>query len=102
MKVDINRNGRVQSYDVPGSDTAITVMQALDYIYERLDHTLAYYRHSACGQGICGRCVVKANGKNILACTEKVEPGTEFLLLEPAGKKAVRDLVVKNHMKIQE
>ncbi|MDR2210549.1 MAG: hypothetical protein LBO65_03660 [Spirochaetaceae bacterium] len=95
MKVDINRNGRVQSYDVPDNDGTITVMQALDYIHERLDHTLAYYRHSACCQGICGRCVVKVNGKSALACTEKVEPGVERLLLEPAGKKIVRDLVTE-------
>jgi succinate dehydrogenase/fumarate reductase-like Fe-S protein len=96
MKVDINRNGRIQSYDVPEGNLTATVMQVLDYIYERLDHTLAYYRHSACCQGICGRCVVKANGKNVLACTEKVEAGTDFLLLEPAGKKTVRDLAAEN------
>jgi succinate dehydrogenase/fumarate reductase-like Fe-S protein len=96
MKIDINRNGRIQSYQLPEWDTTITVMQALDYIYQRLDHTLAYYRHSACCQGICGRCVVKVNGKNALACTEKIEPGTAALFLEPAGKRALRDLVSEN------
>ncbi|MDR2631358.1 MAG: hypothetical protein LBC60_10585 [Spirochaetaceae bacterium] len=96
MKIDINRNGRVQSYQIPELDAAITVMQALDYIYEKLDHTLAYYRHSACCQGICGRCVLKANGKNVLACTEKIEPGTAALFLEPAGKRVLRDLVSEN------
>jgi succinate dehydrogenase/fumarate reductase-like Fe-S protein len=96
MKVAINRNGRLQSYEVPGSGMTITIMQVLDYIYERLDHSLAYYRHSACCQGICGRCVVRADGKNVLACTAKIEPGTETLLLEPAGKRVVRDLVTES------
>ncbi|MDR1212396.1 MAG: hypothetical protein LBK40_09225 [Spirochaetaceae bacterium] len=96
MKVDINRNGVVQSYELPGSGRTISVMQVLDYIYEKLDHSLAYYRHSACCQGICGRCAVKLNGKNTLACTAKVEPEAERLLLEPAGKNVIRDLVVRN------
>ncbi|MDR0629291.1 MAG: hypothetical protein LBG24_06605 [Treponema sp.] len=96
MKVNIKRNGKVQSYEVPGKDSAVTIMQALDYIYEHLDHTLAYYRHSACGQGICGRCVVRADGKSVLACTAKIEPDTETLLLEPAGSNLVRDLITEN------
>jgi succinate dehydrogenase/fumarate reductase-like Fe-S protein len=96
MEVNISRNGRIHSYEVPGNSTTINITQVLDYIYERLDHSLAYYRHSACCQGICGRCVVKADGKNVLACTAKVEPGTEKLLLEPAGGSAVRDLVIEN------
>jgi succinate dehydrogenase/fumarate reductase-like Fe-S protein len=96
MNVAINRNGKMQSYEVPESNTTVNIKQVLDYIYERLDHTLAYYRHSACCQGICGRCVVKVNGKSVLACTAKVEPGTKTLLLEPAGKNLVRDLVIEN------
>jgi succinate dehydrogenase/fumarate reductase-like Fe-S protein len=94
MKVDIKRNSVVQSYEVPGSNRTINVMQVLDYIYEKLDHSLAYYRHSACCQGICGRCVVKVDGKNTLACTAKVEPDAEKVLLEPAGKNVIRDLVI--------
>ncbi|MDR1240046.1 MAG: hypothetical protein LBK27_08020 [Treponema sp.] len=96
MQVAVKRGGAVSRYEVPDSDQARTLMQILDYIYLNLDHSLAYYRHSACGQGICGRCVVRANGKNVLACVEKLEPGAEPLLLEPAGKNVVRDLVTSN------
>jgi succinate dehydrogenase/fumarate reductase-like Fe-S protein len=95
MIVDVNRNGKLWSYEIPGRDTAINIIQALDYIYQHLDHTLAYYRHSACCQGVCGRCVVKANGKNVLACTATIEPGTETLLLEPVGTNVVRDLITE-------
>ena len=94
MIVEIQKSTGRRRYDVPGSEQPVTVMQILDYIYLRLDHSLAYFRHSACGQGICGRCVVKVNGKNALSCTAIVEPGTERIVLEPAGNNIVRDLVI--------
>jgi succinate dehydrogenase/fumarate reductase-like Fe-S protein len=101
MRIEISRNGQIQQYEVPGSDKTINIMQILDYIYQNLDHTLAYHRHSACCQGICGRCVIKANGKTVLACVEKVEPGVEVLTLEAAGKTPVRDLVTANKSPFQ-
>lgn len=95
MKVEILKSDGLQSYEVPLGEQAVNIMQVLDYIYQNLDQTLAYFRHSACCQGVCGRCIVRANGKNVLACVAKVEPGTERLTLEPAGTKVVRDLVVR-------
>jgi len=95
LKVDIRRSDGIHSYDVPLGDKAVNIMQVLDYIYTNLDHSLAYFRHSACCQGICGRCLVRADGKNVLACVAKVEPGTDLLTLEPAGSKVVRDLVIQ-------
>ena len=47
--------------------------------------------HSVCNQGICGRCGVRANGKNGLACVTRV--WGEELLLEPKNNKVVKDLV---------
>jgi succinate dehydrogenase/fumarate reductase-like Fe-S protein len=96
MRIEIKRNGKPQQYEVPDHDKTINVMQVLDYIYQHLDHTLAYHRHSACCQGICGLCFVKVNGKDVLACVEKVEPGVTSLLLEPSGKNPLRDLVAGN------
>jgi succinate dehydrogenase/fumarate reductase-like Fe-S protein len=95
MRVAIKRSGGTTEYEVPEYEYAVTVMQILDYIYEELDHSLAYFRHSACCQGVCARCAVKANGKNVLACVEKVEPGTAVLTLEPAGNRVLRDLVLE-------
>lgn len=95
MKVEILKSDGAHTYEVPLDGKTVTVMDILDDIYERLDHTLAYYRHSSCNQGICGRCLVKANGKNVLACTAQIGPETPYLLLEPARKDAVvRDLVI--------
>ncbi len=95
MKVDIQRSDGIHHYDVPLGDKAINIMQVLDYIYQNLDHSLAYFRHSACCQGVCARCMVRANGKNVLACVAKVEPGTDVLKLEPASSRIVRDLVIQ-------
>lgn len=94
MRILISRshNG-YEEYDVPVRAGA-TVMDILDYIYENLDSSLAYYRHSRCNQGICGRCAVKLDGKTVLACTAVVNPALESVTLSPAGKTVVRDLVV--------
>ena len=85
-------NARYDTYEVPlPADGSCSVIDVLDYIYEHLDGTLAYYRHSVCNQGICGRCGVRANGKNGLACVTRV--WGEELLLEPKNNKVVKDLV---------
>lgn len=96
MKVKVFRGTASQAhYDMfevplPG-DGSCSVMDVLDYIYENLDGTLSYYRHSVCNQGICGRCGVKMNGKNGLACVTKAVG--EELCLEPKNDKVIKDLV---------
>lgn len=86
--------GSYQRYRVPyPADGSYTVMDVLDYIREHLDGSLAYYRHSVCGQGICGRCALRVNGAVKLACTCRVE--TETLTLEPKSRDVVKDLVTK-------
>ncbi len=43
-------------------------MDVLDYIYQNLDSTLAYYDHAGCALGICARCTGRVNGKAGLFC----------------------------------
>ena len=95
MRVAIERDGGVRAYEVPSPETTVTVMDVLDYIRRNLDHTLAYYRHSSCNQGICGRCAVRLNGKVVLACAALLEPGTASIALAPANGTVVRDLVTR-------
>ena len=101
MKVIIHRfdpdNGKkwTDSYDVPTEERSMTVMDVLDYISSHLDPTLAYYKHSACNHGICGRCSLQVNGKVKLACITQVS-GEENLELAPVPARApIRDLVTK-------
>ena len=85
---------RLESFEVPADPAdELTVMDLLDYISRHLDPTLGYYKHSACGHGICGRCLLTVNGKPALACITKADPSGR-LVLEPAPNRAVvRDLV---------
>lgn len=83
-----------QDYDVPvDGKEHITIMALLEHIAENLDGTLSFFSHSACLHGICGRCVIKCNGKVCLAC-QTVLNG-EDIVLEPAKKDVVKDLVVR-------
>ncbi|MFH1135334.1 MAG: L-2-amino-thiazoline-4-carboxylic acid hydrolase [Pseudomonadota bacterium] len=81
-----------QTYSVPAGKGQ-SVMDVLDYIYQNLDGSLAYYDHAGCSLGICGKCTGRINGKPGLFCQTPVEGGE--LLLEPLKKDQVlRDLVI--------
>lgn len=81
---------RFQSYEVPYEE-GLNVLGALNYIYEELDHSLAF-RYS-CRITFCGICAVVVNGKNVLGCKRIVKPG-ESLTIEPISKyPLIRDLV---------
>ncbi|MCL4448066.1 MAG: 2Fe-2S iron-sulfur cluster-binding protein [Thermoplasmatales archaeon] len=79
-----------QSYQIPLQE-GMSVLDALDYIYENLDSTISYYSHTACKIGICSNCTVSVNGKVSLACQTKVDTD---LVVEPVKNlKVVKDLV---------
>lgn len=81
-----------QTYGVPFEE-GLSAMDALDYIYQNLDSTLAYYDHAGCSLGICGRCTATINGKPGLLCQTPI--CGEELMLEPLKKERVlKDLVV--------
>lgn len=83
-----------QSYvAVFADDEVVSVMNVLNYIYQNLDGTLAYFNHAACQQAACGKCTVKVNGKVRLSCKETA---TGHMLIEPANEKVVRDLICRD------
>ena len=88
---DSGKAASFQKFNVPALPDW-SVMSVLDYIAVNYDSSLAYFKHSACDHGICGRCALKVNGKATLACTCQVGNITE-LILEPKNDKVVRDLV---------
>lgn len=86
----VDKEPHYQTYEVPLT-SEMSVLDALDYIYDNLDATLAYYSHSACHRGVCGRCTLVINGKASLACQSAV---SSDITVEPLPKfKIVRDLV---------
>jgi len=87
-----DKESRFQDYEVPLSE-GMSVMNVLDYIYQNLDGTLAYYDHAGCALGICARCTGKVNGKAGLFCQIPVEGDVR---IEPAStSNVVKDLVTQ-------
>ncbi len=81
----------VEEFKIPYSE-GMTFQTLLRYIYENIDPTLSF-RDYRCGRGVCNTCRIKANGKAIKPCGVPVEAGSE-VLLEPAGSKVIKDLVI--------
>lgn len=80
-----------RTYRVP-LEPGMSAMNALDYIYQNLDPTIAYFDHAGCALGICARCTGRINGKTGLLCQTEV---TGDVTLEPITKdRVVHDLVV--------
>jgi len=81
-----------QTYVIP-QIKGMSVLNVLDYIYDKQDSTLAYYSHAVCGFGICGKCTLLINGKPSLACQTLA---SEDIIIEPLPKhEVIRDLVYK-------
>lgn len=72
-----------------------TVMSLLNYISLNFDSSIAYYSHSVCDHGICGRCLISLNGKTSLACLTPVSGLKEIRLSPVPTRRLVRDLVTK-------
>jgi len=89
---------RFDKYTVPFKD-ALTVQGVLRHIFENCDPTLAF-RDYRCGQGICGVCKVKVNGKSIRACETIVKAESE-ITIEPVSDQPLKDLVVTHNNKMK-
>lgn len=90
IKVCIKRSEGFKEYTVE-TEEGMSVMDVLERIYDEQDNTLAFFRHEACHQEACGKCLIRVNGKVCLACGhEAVE---DELVLEPWSDMVVRDLV---------
>lgn len=81
-----------RTYQVP-LEEGMSAMSVLDYIYQNLDSTIAYYDHAGCDLGICARCTGVINGKPGLFCQTVIQ---EDVTLDPTSKtKVIKDLVVR-------
>jgi len=92
----VDKEPYYRDYEVPIRE-GMSAMNALDYIYQNLDGTLAYYDHAGCDLGICARCTGRINGKAGLFCQVRIEGD---VCLEPVSTSSVlRDLVMKKKEK---
>ncbi len=72
----------------------MTVLDALNYIKDKVDGTLSY--RFSCRMGICGSCAVQVNGKPVLACcTQVADVMKKEIIIEPLPNfPLIKDLVV--------
>lgn len=90
---DKDQSPHLESYQVP-LRPGLTILEALFYIKEKLNGSLAF--RTSCRMGICGTCGVLVNGFPHLAChTQVAEFISRELIIRPlANFPLVKDLVV--------
>lgn len=89
-----DQNSRYQDYEVPWRE-GLTVLEALFYVLEKLDSTLAF-RYS-CREAICGSCAMYISGSYRLACQTQVADARRgnVVQVDPLPHmKVLKDLVV--------
>ncbi len=87
MKISIQRESVVE-YEVDMKDA--TLLAVLNEIKTKQDSSLTYA--SGCRSSVCGSCSMRVNGREVLACSYKLQEGD---FVEPLKNSVViRDLVV--------
>merc|ERR1712150_176926 len=84
---------KMQEYDVDLNTCGPMVLDALIKIKNEMDPTLTFRR--SCREGICGSCSMNMNGKNGLACINKIEDtgGKSHKIYPLPHMEIVKDLV---------
>ena len=90
LDTSVDAEPRYQEYRVP-LEEGMSAMDVLDYIYQNLDSTLAYYDHAGCALGICARCNCKVDGKATLFCQAPVSGDLTIDPISPS--RVLKDLV---------
>jgi fumarate reductase (CoM/CoB) subunit B len=91
---DIDDRHWFQTYQIPSVE-GMTLLDALLYIYNTLDATLAYQWN--CRSGQCGACAVIVNAKPRLSCRMALKPGETYSIAPLLHFPVIRDLVVDLH-----
>ncbi len=85
-------NPRWDTFDVDTSQHGPMVLDALNYIKNTMDSTLAYRR--SCREGVCGSCAMNIGGRNTLACTKGWDEFGGTITISPLPHQPViKDLV---------
>lgn len=85
---------RYDDFEVPVSETRMSVLDALRWIQRKQDRSLAM-RHS-CFHASCGTCGMRVNGREVLACATPLADIDGTVTVEPlANLPVLTDLVVE-------
>ena len=86
------RNPRLDTFFVDTDDCGPMVLDALLWIKNKIDPTLALRR--SCREGICGACAMNIDGMNTLACTKGMDEIDGPIKIYPLPHlNVVKDLV---------
>jgi succinate dehydrogenase / fumarate reductase iron-sulfur subunit len=89
---DSGENPRVDTYEIDLDKCGPMVLDAIIYIKNELDPTLAFRR--SCREGICGSCAMNIDGTNTLACTKAIDSVKADVKIYPLPHMQVqKDLV---------
>jgi succinate dehydrogenase / fumarate reductase iron-sulfur subunit len=86
------QNPRVDIYFVDRDDCGPMVLDAIIWIKNKIDSTLAFRR--SCREGVCGSCAMNIDGYNTLACTLAIDDVKAPVKIYPLPHmEVVKDLV---------
>jgi succinate dehydrogenase / fumarate reductase iron-sulfur subunit len=90
---ETGENPRWDTFDVPVDQCGPMVLDALFWIKNNVDPTLAFRR--SCREGICGSCSMNIGGRNTLACTHGWAdvPGKAVQISPLPHMPVIKDLV---------
>jgi succinate dehydrogenase / fumarate reductase iron-sulfur subunit len=89
---DAGKNPLLDTYEIDLGKCGPMVLDALIYIKNELDPTLAFRR--SCREGVCGSCAMNIDGTNTLACTKATEDVTSDVKVYPLPHMPViKDLI---------
>ena len=89
---DDDQNPRLDTYYVDTKDCGPMVLDALIWIKNKIDPTLAFRR--SCREGVCGSCAMNIDGVNTLACTRGMDEIKGTVKVYPLPHQpVVKDLV---------
>jgi len=89
---DSGNNPRMDTYEIDLDKCGPMVLDAIIYIKNELDPTLAFRR--SCREGICGSCSMNIGGTNTLACTKAIDEYKGDVNIYPLPHMSVvKDLV---------
>jgi succinate dehydrogenase / fumarate reductase iron-sulfur subunit len=89
---DGESNPRLDTYFVDLDDCGPMILDALNWIKNKVDSTLTYRR--SCREGICGSCSMNINGLNTLACTKAISDSSGTITIYPLPHMdVIKDLV---------
>lgn len=85
-------NPRLDRFEVDLDDCGPMVLDALFWIKNRVDSTLAFRR--SCREGVCGSCAMNMDGTNWLACTRYISDlGDPAKIYPLTSRSIIKDLI---------